>query len=134
MERNRAGTSIRYQKPVFKPCSFDIQVRLDDVQLPPERRVLAFGAQDPAQQRCQSHQGVKRSRRCGLDEMADGGQRVEKKVRIDLRAQRPKLRFRGEPAHFLFANLAVVPFLRDPDRVNSSRDDHRHGLEHDQIV
>ena len=41
----------RHPQPLFEPCPLDIEVRLDDLELPPERRELSFRAEDTTQQR-----------------------------------------------------------------------------------
>ena len=83
----------------------DIQVRLDDVQLASERREFAFGSEHAAQQGRQPHQRLQRARRRRLDQIANRRQRIEQKVRIDLRAERAQLGFCGQLADFLFAKF-----------------------------
>ena len=119
----------RTRRRCLEARALDIQVRLDEVDLPAERGELAFGAQDAAQQRGEPHQRLQRPRRRRLDQVADGRQRVEEEVRIDLRAQGAQLRFGGELAVVLLAELALVTFPRDAKRVDAARDQDRDRLQ-----
>ena len=120
----RAAERGRHVDPhpqaIFEPGVLDIQVRLDQLQLAAERRELAFRSQHAAQERGQPHQRRERARRRGLDQVADGGERVEQEVRVDLGAQRPQLGLAGQLADFLLAQLARVALVRD-SRIASMR-------------
>jgi hypothetical protein len=47
-----------------------------------------------------------------LNQIADRRQRVEEKMRVDLRAERPELGLGRQLRDFLLAPLAFVPFVR----------------------
>ena len=76
----------------------------------------------------------KRAGRRRLNQVADGRQRVEQEVRVDLRPQRAQLRFCCQLADFLFANFAVVPFVGDADRVDPTCDEHGNGFQRRHVV
>ena len=76
----------------------------------------------PRSKRRQPQQRLQRAGRRRLDQVADGRERIEQEVRIDLGAQRAQLCFGGELADFLLADFAMVPLARDPDRVDATRD------------
>src|SRR5207244_9015653 len=69
-----------------------------------------------------------------LDQVADGGQRVEKEVRIDLRTKSAQLRLTRQLADLLFANFSSVSLVRDSDRIDSTSDHHGNCLECRHIV
>ena len=85
-----------HPQPLFEPLALDVEVVLHQLELAAERGELAVRAQHAAQQRGQPHQRLHGARRRRLDQVADGGQRVEQEVRIDLRAQRRELGLRGQ--------------------------------------
>jgi hypothetical protein len=75
---------------------FNVEIRLDDLELAPERGEFPFRSQHAAKQRRQPQQGFECTGRRRLNEVPDGRQRVEQEVRVDLRAQGAQLRFRCE--------------------------------------
>ena len=99
--------------------ALDVEVRLDEIHLAAKRRELGLGSEHAAQQRRQPHQRVERAAWRRLNEIADRRERVEEEVRIDLRAQRAQLGFGHQPADFLLAELALVPFARQANRVDA---------------
>ena len=75
-----------------------------------------------------------RARRRRLDQVADGRQRVEQEVRIDLRAQRLQLGLGRQLLHLLFAQLRLVALVREADRVDAARRDPEHRVEQRLVV
>ena len=68
------------------------------------------------------------------DEMTDRRQRVEQKVRVDLRPQRPELRFGRQSPDVLFAKGLLMAFLLDADGVHAAREQLGHRLQHRDVV
>ena len=101
--RSRGGTSMRTRSRCSNRARSMSRYDSIDLELAAERREFAFGSQHAAQQRRQPHQRLERARRRRLNQVADRRQRVEEKVRIDLRAQRPQLGFGRELADLLLA-------------------------------
>ena len=97
----------------------DLQVVLDELEFPAERRELALGLQHAAQQRGQLQQRVERAGRRGFNQVADGRQRVEQKVRVDLRAQGAQFGLGREAHDLLFAQPLVITLV--PRRIASMR-------------
>ena len=117
---NRARSMSRYDSTIAKLAS--------------ERREFAFRAEDAPQQCRQTQQCLQGARRRSLNQIPDRGQRVEQEVWIDLGAKRAELGFRRELADFLFAKFAVIPLVRDPNRVDPARHRHRDGFQRGDIV
>jgi hypothetical protein len=61
-------------------------------------------------------------------------ERSEQEMRIDLRSERFQLGLGREPLDFLLAQLAVVSFLRQADRIDPPRDRHGNRLERRHVV
>ncbi len=74
----------RHPEPLFEAGALDVEVRLDQLEFPPERRDLALRAQHGPEQAGQPQEGLERPGRRGLNEIADRGERVEQEVRVDL--------------------------------------------------
>src|SRR6185295_7833020 len=107
---------------LVESCALDVEVRLDDFELASERRELAFGTKHAAEQRREAQQRPQGARRSRLNQVADGRQSVEQKVRVDLGTECAQLRFRRELADFPLANLALVSLIRHPNRVDVAGD------------
>ena len=133
--RRQAGRHFDLDpQPLLEARALDVEIGLDDFELASERGEFSFRSQHGPQQRGEPHQRVERARRRGLDQVADRGQRVEQEMRIDLRAQRPELRFGRELADLLLADLALVALVGDADAVDAPGGDHGDRLEGREII
>ena len=80
------------REPLFESRALDVEIGPDEGKLRPECGHRPVRSKDPAQQLCQAEQRRKGAIRCRVDEIPDRRQRVEEKMWVDLRAERPELR------------------------------------------
>lgn len=87
--RQRYGPQLRGYvdadpQPLLEPFVLDVEIMLDQFQFPSERGEFPVRPQHPAQQARQPQQRPQRARRRRLNQITDGCQGVEEKVRVDL--------------------------------------------------
>jgi hypothetical protein len=121
-------------QPMLEAFALDVQIRFDEIELASERRELALRSQHRAQQRRQAHERLERPRRRCLNEVADGGQRIEQEMRIDLSPERSQLGFTRELADLLLPNFALIAFAGQTDRVDAAGHGDRDGVKRRHIV
>jgi hypothetical protein len=112
----------RHAQPLLEARLLDVEVRGNQIDLVAQRRELRRRSpQDAAEHARQLHQRVERARRRVLDQIADRRERVEEKVRMELRAQRAQLRLGCEPLHLLFTQVAFDALACDTQPVDAAR-------------
>src|SRR5205807_4030570 len=112
--RNRRGVSLRrdlpaHLEPLAKAHLLQVQIRLEEIQLLPERdEIGAAVLEHGAQQRRERAQHTLRRHAVGLDESRYSLQGVEQEMRVQLRAQRLQLALREALPQLQALDLLVL--------------------------
>src|SRR5262245_56007705 len=112
----------------------DVEVGSDDFELLTQRRKLRTGSQHAAQQSGEPHQRIEGAIGRGLDQVSNRCQRIEEKMRVQLRTKRTKLCLGGEPAHLTLAVVALYAFLRRPYGVDPPRSQKRNSFNDGDVI
>src|SRR4051812_18339240 len=113
----------------------DGEIRRDDLQLVLEgNQLVGARAKHGAQQFSQPIERAERTFRRGLNEVTNGGERIEQEVRIQLRPERAELGFGGKAQDLLLSGLALVTLTRDADRVDAACCGRAHVIEQGDVI